>query len=403
MGDLGAGLVLVDGDGGDFGTQGRQQGRIEGCGAVAGEGFEHSAGGLGVAAGRLEHQTFEVGRGLDVHGDAAALDRRTARIEAVVQGAGQGVVLVHRRDEAVGRQAHPCRGDAGEGVAEIAGRDDEGCGLTQLGGGGDVIGDLARQPRPVDGVDRRQAAARAQGVVGQQPLHQPLAVVEIAAHGQVQHIVGLDRRHLFALDRRDAIQRVQHDQIDGFRPGEGAHGGGAGVARRGGQDGQPLARGGQGLVRQTGDQLHRQVLEGGGRAVEQLQHEQPRLQLDQGRDQRMVEAGDHAIQRPVQRAGRQGVADEERQNLKGDGLVVRCAGPGVGRQGRPGVRHIEAAVGRDAAQQGVGEIGFGRSASGRDVAGAGSRHGGLVVTSERRGVTRFLAATGMILSGSGVL
>ncbi|MNM99601.1 hypothetical protein D3C81_1121660 [compost metagenome] len=97
---------------------------------------------------------------------------------------------------------------------------------------------------------------------------------------------------------------MQHHQIDAFGPGEGAHGGGAGVAAGGGQQGQLLAGRGQGLVRQSRDQLHRQILEGGGRAVEQLQHEQARLQLDQRRHRRMVKALGQALQRAVERPDR---------------------------------------------------------------------------------------------------
>ncbi len=83
---------------------------------------------------------------------------------------------------------------------------------------------------------------------------------------------------------------MQDDQLDALGSRKGAHGGGAGVAAGGGQQGQGLARRGQGLVRQGGDQLHGQILERRRRAVEQLKYEQARLQLDQRRHQRMVEA-----------------------------------------------------------------------------------------------------------------
>jgi len=92
----------------------------------------------------------------------------------------------------------------------------------------------------------------------------------------------------------------------------------------------------------------------------------------------MVEALGQAFQSAVQRARRQGVADEGRHRRLGD-LGVAAAGTcRVGGQGGPGLRHVEAAVRRDAAQQGVAEAGGSGVAARRDVAIRGGRHIGVV-------------------------
>ena len=372
LGDLGAGGFLVDRDGRDLGAQGRKQGRRQGHRTLAGEGLEHRARGLGVAARGLEHQPLEVRRRLDIHGDRGRLDRCPARIKAVVDGAGQGVVLVHRRDEARDRQAHLARGDAGEGVAEIACRHDEDgrAGFTlgrQLGDGGDIVGNLAGQPRPVDRVDRTEPPAITQALVGQQALHQPLAVVEVAVDRQIQDVVGLDGGHLATLHGRDPVERVQDHQVDAGLVGEGVDGGGARVAAGRRDQGQALARGFQRLARQRRGQLHGQVLEGGGRAVEQFQQPQVVLQLHQGRDGRLIETGDQLFQRTVERPSRQGLAEIGRHGSLGDLFIGLAGRPGRGAQRRPGRGHVEAAVGGDAAQQGVGEIGRGGVAARGDI------------------------------------
>ena len=110
-------------------------------------------------------------------------------------------------------------------------------------------------------------------------LHQRLAIVEGALDCQGIDI-GLGRRgHHAPLHVGDAALREQHDRVDAARAAERLDGGPAGVARGRRHDGHALAACGQHVVHQTRQQLHRHVLEGQRRPVEQLQHPQATVDL----------------------------------------------------------------------------------------------------------------------------
>ena len=119
---------------------------------------------------------------------------------------------------------------------------------------------------------------------------------------------------------------IQHDEIDLRAAAEGLDGGAAGVAGGGDHDGGAFAALKQHVVHQPGDQLHRQILEGERRTVEQLEHEQIGAELHQRRGRRMTEGAvgllrhareigvgdaaadegaDHLDRRPRRKAGRQ--------------------------------------------------------------------------------------------------
>ena len=68
--------------------------------------------------------------------------------------------------------------------------------------------------------------------------------------------------------------REQHHNVDLGAAAERFDGGAAGVARSGHHDGGALGALEQHVIHQPRHQLHRQVLEGECRAVEQFQHEQ---------------------------------------------------------------------------------------------------------------------------------
>ena len=113
----------------------------------------------------------------------------------------------------------------------------------------------------------------------------------------------------------------------------------------------PLQR----MVHQAGEQLHRQVLEGEGGPVKQLEHEAVRPELDKGSHRRMAEgvvgfprhAGEFGI--------RDGARGERRDHLAGD-LGIGTAGESRDLRGverRPRLRHIEAAV---AGEPGEGHV-----------------------------------------------
>jgi hypothetical protein len=105
------------------------------------------------------------------------LDVLVAAHEAV-----QDVVAVGRDDQLADRQAHVARQVTGEDVAEVAGRHRERHRTrraAELQGCVEVVDDLGHDPRPVDRVDRHQAGALEERLVGEAGLDHLLAVVKL--------------------------------------------------------------------------------------------------------------------------------------------------------------------------------------------------------------------------------
>ena len=98
--------------------------------------------------------------------------------------------------------------------------------------------------------------------------------------------------------------------------GEGVDGGGAGVARGGADDGHLLAAPRQDLVEHRGQQLHREVLEGQGRPMEQLEQPAVAGEMAQGCGGGMVEVGIGAPGQP-QQVGLVEAAHGERRQQRG--------------------------------------------------------------------------------------
>ena len=92
----------------------------------------------------------------------------------------------------------------GKDVAEIAGGHRErhaAIRTTQRQRGMKVIHNLGHDPGPVDGVYRRQLGfAGQEGLITEALLHHALAIIKIAAYGNVVDILTLDGGHLPALD-----------------------------------------------------------------------------------------------------------------------------------------------------------------------------------------------------------
>ena len=107
---------------------------------------------------------------------------------------------------------------------------------------------------------------------------------------RLRTLLSAGRRHEKTLYRRDAIERVQDDDVDVLRSGKGRGGGAARVARCGAEDGHALAAEVEDVVVELRDQAHRHVLEGERRAVVQLHHPAARPGLDKRRD-RLVGEG----------------------------------------------------------------------------------------------------------------
>ena len=146
---------------------------------------------------------------------------------------------------------------------------------------------------------------------------------------------------LFFLQRADPARRVEDDDAGSGDIVEGAGHRSAGVARGGRQDGQAFAL----LAREPGHQPRHQagpeILEGQGRAVEQLQHPDVGRDLDH-RHRKIQGLGAHALQfRARHRALEQGVADFRSHRREGQGFPAL---PEIRGQRRDGVRHVKPAV-----------------------------------------------------------
>ncbi len=82
--------------------------------------------------------------------------------------------------------------------------------------------------------------------------------------------------------------REQHDEIDLTAIAERLDGGAAGIARGRHHDGPALAARGQHMIHQPRQKLHRQILEGERRPVEQFERKRIHAELRQRRDRGMA-------------------------------------------------------------------------------------------------------------------
>ena len=191
--------------------------------------------------------------------------------------------------------------------------------------------------------ERRSAVA--EGVVIEHRLHQRLAVVEGAFDRQRVHVVVLRRGHHPPLHLGDAAVREEHHEVDLGTAAEGFDRGAAGVARCGDDDGGALGALAQHVVHQPRQQLHRQILEGERRPVEQLEHEQAGRELDERRGRRMAEGAVGLLRHAREVGLGDRVADEGADHLDrdlgvgaagkaGDGLAHRAWATSRARKGR---------------------------------------------------------------------
>jgi hypothetical protein len=123
-------------------------------------------------------------------------------------------------------------------------------------------------------------------------------------------------------------------------------------------------------LEELADELHREVLEGERRAVEELEQEVVRADLHEGRAGGMAEAGVGARRCGAELVVGEGRRREGAHDAEGHLLVceAREGGDFVMRQGRHGLGHVEPAVAGEAGQHGVAEAEHRGLPAGRDVA-----------------------------------
>jgi hypothetical protein len=237
--------------------------------------------------------------------------------------------------------------------------------------GGDVIDDLRGDAGEVDRVHRRQVQVAAQILIGEQRLHQILAVVEIAVDRDRMRVRRVDRRHLPALHLGDAAVRIEKEDVDRRAVAAGVERGRAGVARGRADDRHPLAAPRQRRIKELPQQLQRQILEGEGRSVKQLQQPQIVVELDQRRHRLVAKPGIGRLAQPAQLAGRKAVAGEEADDA-GREIGIRQAAHLRQVERRQRFRHVQPAILGEAGQQHVLE-GMGRRL-GPGIAGRQKTH-----------------------------
>ena len=127
------------------------------------------------------------------------------------------------------------------------------------------------------------------------------AVVERALDGDVVDVRSRDRRHLPPLHFGDAPVGEEDEDVDRSRPRNASI-----AAEPVSPEVAPtivarLAALGEDMVHEAGEELHRHVLEGERRAVEQLQHEMVRPDLHKRRDRFVAEGRVSVVDHPMKR------------------------------------------------------------------------------------------------------
>ena len=302
-----------------------------------------------VPAGELEQKPLEIARKLNVHAWARGRDHVPRLVDPRGEGSGQTVVLVRGNNEAFDRQAHRLGRVTCENITEISGGHGEGhrpVGAAERDGRGEVVDDLREDPREVDGVDAGQRELFAQGLVGEQRLHQSLAIVEGAFDGDVVHVRLGRTRHLPPLHVRHPPLRMQDENVDHVEAAKGLDRRGAGVARGGADHGGARAAARQRPVHQPRNDLKREVLEGERRTVEQLEQPGRGPDLAERRHGGVMEAAIGLLQHRPE-IGEAGIAFEigTHDAIGGFGIIETGEACDLAPvEARPGFRHIEAAI-----------------------------------------------------------
>ena len=261
----------------------------------------------GVPARKLEQEPLEVGGDEDIHGGRHRLVKFAALVvHARADEVGQHVVLVRRADELTDGQPHALCIIRRKDVAEVARRHGE----VDLRAHIDlprrneveirrkIVRDLRGEPAKVDGVRRREDHALFEQLLFARVARKDLfdgclAFVEVAAHGDDAHVIPLLRRHLQLLHFGNAVVGVKHHDLDALGVLEPFQRRLARIAAGSNEDEHRLFDAAEvaPLAEKIGQKGERHILEGARRAVEQLEHVQPRVDLDQRRGVVPFEAG----------------------------------------------------------------------------------------------------------------
>eukprot|EP01022_Parablepharisma_sp_SALTPOND_P029697 TRINITY_DN743_c1_g3_i1.p1 TRINITY_DN743_c1_g3~~TRINITY_DN743_c1_g3_i1.p1 ORF type:complete len:1024 (-),score=374.04 TRINITY_DN743_c1_g3_i1:652-3723(-) len=341
-----------------------------------------------VATQQVVDEALEVGGLADVHAGAAGvigLGRLAHAVDASAEELVEHVVLVGGHHQLVDGQAHHAGDVAGADVAEVARGHGEGHLLRVAGGcrqvATEVVHHLGHHARPVDRVDGADLLGGLVLQVVGDGLDDVLAVIEDAFDGQVEDVGILQAEHLGRLEGAHLLVRRQHEDTDALLAAHGVFGGTASVTRGGADDVQFRALLGQRVLEQVAQQLHGHILEGQRGAVGQaLQHQLLAILLLQ-RTQRgdlggilagasiAVDVGGVGLVRQGLEVGFGDVGGKLLQHLDRQ-VGIRQLAPLV-QLGAADLRilrrQIQAAIGRQAAQQDFGKGRCGSVTAGGNV------------------------------------
>lgn len=324
-------------------------------------------------------EALDVGGEQDVHGGGVGDGEVAAGVVAAgADEVADHTVLVGGDSKAADGGAEEAGVPRREDVAEVASGNDNVEGAGELARGVKVVGDLREEAADVDGVGRGEASAGGlgggvEGGVGEGGLDRRLRIVEVTADGAGGDVAAGAADHLAALDLGDAGGGIEGNERCTGNARETVHSRAAGVAAGGGEDADALqafgARGGGQQVRQQGEG---DILKGQGGAVEELQ-EGDVTAVAQGHGVGGVVKAGEGVGNGAG-AGLFGEFGEEASEKSlhgvGEGVGGRERGKGLGGD-------VEAAIGGEAGQEGVGGINGGRAATGGDVVhGVPFRHVG---------------------------
>ena len=271
----------------------------------------------------------------------------------------QDVVAVGGNHQLADGQAHFFGQVAGKDIAEVTGGHRErhaAVRATQGQGCLEVVHDLGHDPRPVDGVHRRQLGFAAQeGLVAEALLHHALAVVEVTFDSDVVDVITLHRGHLAALNFRHPLVRMQDKDIHVLAATAAFNSGRAGITGGSPHDHHVLVTLFQNIVEQATQKLQGEVLERQRGATEQFHHPLVGIQLYQRRDGLVREHAVGFVQHLAEVIGRNGIFHERIHDLVGQ-FGIRQATPASDffqAEVRKGFRHIQAAIGGQSGQKNV--------------------------------------------------
>ena len=265
----------------------------------------------------------------------------------------QDIVDVRGYHEALDGQPHLRCDIAGKNVPEVPRRHAEGnfsVGSPKLQRCRKVIDDLRHQPRPIDRIDGADAVRAGDFLIGEQPLHHGLRIVEAGVlECDIVHIGRSHRRHLHSLYVADTAGGVEHEDFHPITPGDRVDRGRTRVAAGRTHDREPAVLARKEFFEQQPEQLQGDILEGERRAVEQFEQPVAFVQLRQGRYSGVSEATIGLLAQLAQTLLCQAFAYERCHDLRREFGIRQTAKSRdfFCRKARPFLRHIQAAVARE--------------------------------------------------------